>query len=146
MKRHLQNARSGAVLLEVLLAVALFVAAAAIATASLNSSLRSLDRQRLQTHAAQIAASVLAEVQLGIRPSTAAAAQPLDPPFQNWTWELVSDSGPTDFSESSPLERIEVVVRHRTESVVQRLAQRLPPRITGTTNRIDAPAKGGTAP
>ena len=145
MKRPLQNAQHGAVLLEVLLAVALFVAAAAIATASLNSSLRSLDRQRLQTHATQIAASVLAEVQLGIRPTTAATAQPLDPPFQDWTWELATDASPTDFSESSPLERIEVVVRHRTESVVHRLAQRVPPRISGPTNRIDSPVSGGTA-
>jgi len=145
MNRPYQNARNGAVLLEVLLAVALFVAAAAIATASLNSSLRALDRQRLQTHATLVAASVLAEVQLGIRPTTAATAQPLDPPFQDWTWELATDSSPTDFSESSPLERIEVVVRHRTESIVHRLAQRLPPRISGPTGQFDPPLTGGTA-
>jgi type II secretory pathway pseudopilin PulG len=140
---------SGAVLLEVLLAVALFVAAAAIATASLNSSLRSLERQRLQTHAIQLASSVLAEIQLGIRSSTggAATAQPFETPFQDWTWEIVTDSGASDFSESNPLERIEVVIRHRTEPVVHRLAQRLPPRIsgpTGSTNSLAEPFSGGS--
>lgn len=138
---------SGAVLLEVLLAVALFVAAAAIATASLNSSLRSLERQRLQTHAIQLASSVLAEIQLGIRSSTSAAAQPFETPFQDWTWEVVIDSGASDFSESNTLERIEVVIRHRTEPVVHRLAQRLPPRLSsplGSTNAIPQPATGGS--
>lgn len=126
--------RSGAVLLEVLLAVALFVAAAAIATASLNSSLRSLERQRFQTHAIQLAASILAEIQIGIRPTSGgnASAQPFDPPFQDWTWEIVIDSGPTDFAESNPLERVEVIVRHRSEPIVQRLAQRLPPPLPAT--------------
>jgi type II secretory pathway pseudopilin PulG len=139
---------SGAVLLEVLLAVALFVAAAAIATASLNSSLRSLERQRLQTHAIQLASSVLAEIQLGIRSSTGgAAAQPFETPFQDWTWEIVTDSGASDFSESNPLERIEVVIRHRTEPVVHRLAQRLPPRLSspsGSTNALAEPFSGGS--
>jgi type II secretory pathway pseudopilin PulG len=139
---------SGAVLLEVLLAVALFVAAAAIATASLNSSLRSLERQRLQTHAIQLASSVLAEIQLGIRSSTGgASAQPFEAPFQDWTWEIVTDSGASDFSESNPLERIEVVIRHRTEPVVHRLAQRLPPRLSspsGSTNALDEPFSGGS--
>jgi len=140
---------SGAVLLEVLLAVALFVAAAAIATASLNSSLRSLERQRLQTHAIQLASSVLAEIQLGIRSSTggASAAQPFETPFQDWTWEIVTDSGAADYSESNPLERIEVVIRHRTEPVVHRLAQRLPPRLSspaGSTNSLAEPFSGGS--
>lgn len=146
---HQPRRRSGAVLLEVLLAVALFVAAAAIATASLNSSLRSLERQRLQTHAVQLASSVLAELQLGIRSASggSAAAQPFETPFQDWTWEIVTDSGASDFSESNPLERVEVVIRHRTEPIVQRLAQRLPPRVSNpaaSTNSLFQPPAGGT--
>jgi type II secretory pathway pseudopilin PulG len=146
---HPLRRQSAAVLLEVLLAVALFVAAAAIATASLNSSLRSLERQRLQTHAVQHASSILAELQLGIRSASggSAAAQPFETPFQDWTWEIVTDSGASDFSESNPLERVEVIIRHRTEPIVQRLAQRLPPRIsnpTASTNSLFQPPTGGT--
>lgn len=141
--------QSAAVLLEVLLAVALFVAAAAIATASLNSSIRSLERQRLQTHAVQLASSVLAEVQLGIRSTSGgnSAAQPFENPFQDWTWEIVTDSGPSDFSESNPLERVEIIIRHRSEPIVQRLAQRLPPRVSlpaSSTNAIPKQSAGGT--
>ncbi len=141
--------QSAAVLLEVLLAVALFVAAAAIATASLNSSIRSLERQRLQTHAVQLASSVLAEVQLGIRITSGgnSAAQPFETPFQDWTWEIVTDTGASDFSSSNPLERVEVIIRHRSEPIVQRLAQRLPPRISlpsSSTNTLPPPPAGGT--
>lgn len=137
----------GAVLLEVLLAVALFVTAAAIVTVGLNSSLRSLERQRLQTRAVHLAASVLAEIQLGIRSSALGGApQPLEPPFADWTWEIATQSGQTDFSATEPLETLEVVLRHKDGSVVQRLALRMPPRITGPTNAVTAPVSGGTPP
>ena len=140
---------AGAVLLEVLLAVALFVGAAAVATASLNASLQSLERQRLQTQAIHLAASVLAEIQLGARPGTTSPAQPFEPPFEIWSWELVTDAGPTDFSESAPLTLAEVIVRHSSQPIVQRLAQRLPPRIStapGTTGTIPNPNPGGVSP
>lgn len=137
---------SGAVLLEVLLAVALFVGAAAVATASLNASLQSLERQKLQTQASHLAASVLAEIQLGARPGTTSPAQPFEPPFEIWSWELVTDAGPTDFSESAPLTLAEVVIRHSSEPIVQRLAQRLPPRISTIPGTIPNPDPGGVSP
>lgn len=127
---RLRPRRSAAVLLEVLLAVALFVVASAIVTSSLNAALRSLDRQKLELHAANLAASALAEIQLGARPSTAAAAQPLAPPLQDWSLEVASDAAPPDFSTNPPLERVSVVVRHRSEPVVQRLSARLAPVAT----------------
>lgn len=118
---------SATVLLEVLLAVALFVVASAIVTSSLNAALRSLDRQKLQLHASNLAASALAEIQLGARPSTPSPAQPLPQPLQDWSLEVSADSAPNDFSTNPPLQLVSVVVRHRSEPVVQRLSARLAP-------------------
>ncbi len=115
--------RRGAALLEVLLALALFVAAAAVMTVALNASMASLDRQRLGAHATDLASSILAEVQLGIRPLASAARLPLEPPFQDWTLELAVTPTESGAGEPTGLARVEVIVRHQFEPVVQRLAQ-----------------------
>lgn len=125
--RHHRPSARAAVLLEVLLALALFVVASAIVTASLNASLRSLDRQRLHLHASNLAASALAEIQLGSRPSTPAPSQPLPAPNDAWSVEVVPHAAAPDFSGSQPLEHVQVIVRHRSEPVVQRLSLRLAP-------------------
>ena len=125
-RAHRPHARA-AVLLEVLLALALFVVASAIVTASLNASLRSLDRQRLHLHAANLAASTLAEIQLGSRPPTPAPAQPLPTPLDAWSVEVAPHDTPPDFSGSEPLDHVQVIVRHRSEPIVQRLSLRLAP-------------------
>jgi type II secretory pathway pseudopilin PulG len=113
----------GAVLVEVLLALALFVAAAAVATTALNASLQSLERQKQSSQALNLAASVLAEVQLGIRPASADNPQPLEPPFQDWTWQLVLTPTETATGEATGLTRVEVVIRRLNSRTVQRLAE-----------------------
>ena len=122
-RRHRDFARRGAALLEVLIALALFVAAAAVVTGALNSSLESLERQKLGTHAVNLATSVMAEIQLGIRVPGGEGRRPFDAPFQDWTWEasLLPVENATGTTAGSM--RVEVVVRHKTAPVVQRLAQ-----------------------
>lgn len=122
-RRHRDFARRGAALLEVLIALALFVAAAAVVTGALNSSLESLERQKLGTHAVNLASSVMAEIQLGIRVPGGEGRRPFDAPFQDWTWEasLLPVENATGTTTGSM--RVEVVVRHKTAPVVQRLAQ-----------------------
>ncbi len=122
-RRHRDFARRGAALLEVLIALALFVAAAAVVTGALNSSLESLERQKLGTHAVNLASSVMAEIQLGIRAPGGEGRRPFDAPFQDWTWEasLLPVENATGTTAGSM--RVEVVVRHMTAPVVQRLAQ-----------------------
>ena len=128
-RRRRDFARRGAALLEVLIALALFVAAAAVVTGALNSSLESLERQRLGTHAVNLASSVMAEIQLGIRVPGGEGRRPFDAPFQDWTWEAsllpvedaIGVTGATRATAGST--RVEVVVRHKTAPVVQRLAQ-----------------------
>ncbi len=121
MGKYVRSA--GAVLLEVLLALALFVGAAAVMISALNASLGSLERQRLGLHGINLASSILAEIQLGVRPPVSEAAKPMDPPWQEWTSEIVvapmagADSGVVD------LQQVEVVVRHLNPPSVQRLGQ-----------------------
>ncbi|MFM7215886.1 MAG: hypothetical protein ACKO3H_13510 [Verrucomicrobiota bacterium] len=138
--------RSGAALLEVLLAVALFAAAAAIVTSALNASLGSLERQRLGLQALNLAASTLAEVQLGIRPAAGQGQQPFPTPLDAWTAEILAspmDSGAT--AGPSGLVRVEVVIRHREFPVVQRLGEVVRAQAYGTNTPTSSPGSGGVA-
>jgi len=135
-----KNRRQGAALLEVLIALALFVAAAAVVTGALNSALQSLERQRLSTHAVNLAASVLAELQLGIRPASGEGRRPFESPFQDWTWELAQTSTETETETGIALglTRFEVIVRHPLSSTVQRLTQVLKVGRGVSTNTLTA--------
>ena len=129
--------RRGSVLLEVILALALFVLAATIVTSGMSTSADNLVRQRLNTHAANLAATVLAELQLGLRSTAAAGEQPFDEPFEKWTAELAVTPTETETGEASGLLRVEVIVRHSESELVRRLVQviRIQPsgRATGLT-------------
>jgi type II secretory pathway pseudopilin PulG len=117
--------QNGAVLLEVVLALVLFVAAAAILSSGLSSSLDSVDRLRLQAHAADMAVTIFSELQLGIKTLTLTGQQQFVPPIEGWTWEIVStpadaDSGSDD---SIPFKNVEVIIRHESPALVYRLSQ-----------------------
>lgn len=128
--------RRGTALLEVLLALALFVVAAAIVTSGMSASTDNLDRQRRNTHAANLAATVLAEIQLGIRSTAEAGEQPFTAPFEQWTSELVVTPTETEAGEASGLLRVEVIVRHQDSALVRRLAQVI--RVPDTSARTAA--------
>lgn len=113
----------GAVLLEVLLALILFAAAAAVVTTAFNSSLASMERQRLGGQALNFAATVVSEVQLGIRSASSDSARPFEPPFEDWTWETVLTPTETVGGGLTGLTRLEVIIRHQKSATVQRLAQ-----------------------
>lgn len=113
----------GTALLEVILALALFVVAAAVVTSGMSASTDNLDRQRRHTHAANLAATVLAEIQLGIRTTSESGEQPFAAPFEQWTSELIVTPTETESGEASGLLRVEVVIRHQESSLVRRLAQ-----------------------
>lgn len=119
----LSGGARGSVLLEVILALTLFVTAAAIVTSGMNASADSLDRQRLNTHAANLAATALAEVQLGLRSTALAGEQPFAEPFEKWTAELVVAPTETETGGPSGLLRVEVIIRHQEFPLVRRLAQ-----------------------
>ena len=114
---------SGTVLLETLAALALLVGAAAVITAALNSSIQSVDRLRAKTHAADLAITLMSEIQLGIKPSVTTSPQRFDPPFEDWTWEVASGGDEGEIAHSKRFELIEVVVRREDPAITHRLGQ-----------------------
>lgn len=114
----------GAVLLEVVLALLLFVATVAVVSGALNSSMSSLERQRFTLHAANLAATVHAELDFGLRTTESLGPEPFAIPFDQWTWELIPGSlDDQTTGESSGLTTIEVVVRNTNAATTYRLAQ-----------------------
>ena len=122
-EKHLHELFAAHVEDEVILALALFVTAAAIVTSGMNASADSLERQRLNTHAGNLAATVLAEIQLGIRSTAAGGEQPFLAPFDKWTAELVVSPTETETGAASGLLRVEVIIRHQEAQLVRRLSQ-----------------------
>jgi type II secretory pathway pseudopilin PulG len=116
----------GTVLLEVLAALMLFVAAAAIITSGMNASLNSVERLRLNTHALNLAVSVISELQMGMKSLELGGVQPFEAPFEGWTWEVLANpdlEGPA--GQASPLRKVEVVIRHGDPALTYRLGQML---------------------
>lgn len=119
--------RTGAVLLEVILALILFVAAATVISSSLSASIATLERMRRDTHAANLATTVVAEVEMGIRPAANAGPEPFPPPFDQWMFEVMVDGGvPGGEEEAFALRSLEVVVRDTESDTVYRLFQQVP--------------------
>jgi len=128
--------KRGAVLLEVILALVLFTAAAAIIGAGLNASLGGLERLRLNTHAANIAVSVLSELQLGIKSLTVSGPQPYEAPLEGWTWEAVATPLQAEWAGPGQLKAVEIIVRHDEPPSVYRLSQiiRLPEKVPASAS------------
>lgn len=119
---------AGAVLLEVVLALTLFVGAAIVIGSALQASIAAVDRLRHETHAANLATTVLSEVQMGVRSLSSGGPEPFLPPFEKWTWEIVLGPAEEKFSAVTALQRVEVVIRHKESTTAYRRAQFLPPR------------------
>jgi type II secretory pathway pseudopilin PulG len=117
------SAIGGMILLEVILALVLFVAAAAVLTATMNSSLASVERQKLSLHAENLASSVLAEMQLGARSIESGGLIAFDPPFDDWTGQVVATPTESESGEGSELSLVEVVVRNKSSPIVRRQSQ-----------------------
>ncbi|HXI49874.1 MAG TPA: hypothetical protein VNH84_00150 [Candidatus Saccharimonadales bacterium] len=117
--------RKGAVLLEVVLALVLFVAAATVIGGAIHAALEGVQRQRLRVHAINLAATVLAELQLGLRSPAAAGPEPFPAPFTDWTWQLAIVPREDATLDGPGLTVVEVIVRHDDPPLVHRLAQGL---------------------
>jgi len=135
-------------LLEVVLALLLFVAAVAVVSSALNSSMASVERQRFGVQASNLAATVHAELDLGLRTTESLGPEPFEPPFDQWTWQLIpaaaADQNAT--GEASDLSAIEVVIRSTNSAGVYRLAQTHKIVKTVVTNAPSATAGAEVAP
>jgi hypothetical protein len=103
----------------------LFVAAATILTGGLSSSMDTLERLRLNTHAADLAVTVLSELQMGVKTLSVSGAQPFEAPLEGWTWEVVSSPSqlPSESEQATPFKQVEVIIRHEDPPLVYRLGE-----------------------
>ena len=113
----------GSVLLEVVLAIVLFAAAAAIIGAGLKTAIDGAERLRLNTHAANLAVTVLSELQMGARSLADTGPEAFGPPFEGWTWELAAVPWGDEESRAVSLTSVEVIVRYEPTEFTHRLAQ-----------------------
>lgn len=116
----------GAVLLEVVLALTIFVGAAVVVGSGLTASVASVERLRLNTHAVNLAVSLLAELEMGRYPLQNAGPTPWETPFQEWTWEIRVESEASETDLGFVLRRVEIIIRHETKPIVHRVCQWLP--------------------
>ena len=125
----LRREECGVVLLEVILALVLFAAAAAVIGAGLRASIDRVEYLKLNAHAADLAVSVLSELQMGSKVISREGPEAFDAPFEGWTWqaqaEVTTDEKVRDTGRTK---KVEVIIRHDDPPVVHRLCQviRLP--------------------
>jgi type II secretory pathway pseudopilin PulG len=118
--------RVGAVLLEVVLALILFVGAAAVISSGLTASVATVERLRFNTHAVNLAVSLLSELEMGRYPLQNAGPTPWETPYQEWTWQIQVESDASETESVVPLRKVEVIIRHESQPIVHRLCQWLP--------------------
>jgi type II secretion system protein I len=111
------------VLLEVVLALALFVAAATIITSGMNASVQAVHKLRMNTHAMNLAISLMSELQMHARPLSSSGPEPFEAPFEKWAWTIQVDDLESGPLETDAMKRVEVMVRNNEEGVVHRLTQ-----------------------
>ena len=115
--------QGGSVLLEVVLALALFIGAATVISAGISASVDAVHRVRLQTHAANLAISVMSEIKIGARPLAAIGPENLEAPFQEWLYRVNLNAGEVAATETDATRAVEVMVWHTQENIVHRITQ-----------------------
>lgn len=115
-------AERASVLLEVVLALALFIGAATVISAGISASVDAVHRVRLQTHAANLAISLMAELKIGARPLSAVGPENFETPFKDWLYRVNLTAGEAS-TETGATRAVEVIVWHTQENIVHRITQ-----------------------
>lgn len=113
----------GSVLLEVILAVVLFAAAASVVGIGLKAAMDGAERLRMNTHAGNLAVTVISELQMGVRSLADTGPEAFGPPFEGWVWEIAAMPWTQTEATAENLTHVEVIVRHEPTEFVHRLAQ-----------------------
>ncbi len=142
------HTRRGAILLEVVLALALFTAGAGVVIGALSGSIRTVGELKTEARAADLAVSVMSQVQLGIIPATDAGPSPFDEEtdLADWTWQIVTSPADGGWANTD-LKRVEVVIHHGPSDYTRRLSELMvDPASAGTlpgTGPLPAGGEGG---
>lgn len=112
---------SGVALLEVVLALALFFGVAMAILAGLSACVRSARDMRLEAQAADLAITLLSEMQLGaVEVEDAGPMAYEDETLQDWSWQVVVTPVMGSLMELE-LTRVEIVIRNTPHDYTHRL-------------------------
>ncbi len=114
--RHWRRTRSprrrAAVLLEVVLALAIFVGTAMAVLGGLSLAVRSARHVGLEARAADLAVTLLSEMELGLVAVEDAGPEPYeDEALQDWTWQVTVHPVPSELPDLE-ITGVEVTIRH----------------------------------
>jgi type II secretory pathway pseudopilin PulG len=106
-----QSAR-GAVLLEVVLALAIFGMGAVVILSGLQAALRMAQQVQFEAKAADLAVTVISEVQIGqISLQDAGPMTYEEASLAGWTWQVVTSAIDPMLAEMPPFKQVEAVIR-----------------------------------
>ena len=120
-QRQVPGGRRAVALLEVVLALAIFFGVAAAVLGGLSACIRSAERVRREAQAADLAVTLLSEMQLGVvevEDSGAMAYE--DEALADWTWEVVVAPVVSNVTDLE-LTRVEITIRHTPGGYTHRL-------------------------
>ena len=130
---HARGARAtGAVLLEVVVALSLFFAAAVVALVGLHGSVMASRNLRLETRAANLAVTLLSEIQMGQVEVADAGPEEYDSEddedLADWSWEIITEDveEQVDTGQETPLKRVQIVITYLARGFVYRLVHLMP--------------------
>jgi hypothetical protein len=123
---HLRAGGGGLVLVEVVLAVTLFFCGALVVLTGLSASLHTANRVRTEADGADLAVTLLSEVQMGLVPLVDDGPNEYEEEeLADWTWEIVTSDVETR-TEAPPLVRVEIIIHNARENCTCRLVQLFP--------------------
>ena len=118
---HAPQRRAGVALLEVVLGLALFFGVAVAVLAGLSTCVRSARDMRLQAQAADLAITLLSEMQLGaVEIEDAGPMGYEDEALEDWSWEVTVTPIVGNLTELE-LTRVEIVIRNTPHDYTHRL-------------------------
>jgi type II secretory pathway pseudopilin PulG len=118
-------ARRGLLLIEVVLAIAILVFAAGVVVGAFNQAVRQVERLQREADAADMAVSVLSELQMGLLPVAPAGPEPFEIGKLGWSWQV--DVEPLDnLPIGSVIQQVIVTVTHDETGFRYRLTQFMP--------------------
>ncbi len=107
------------------LALAVFFGVAVAILGGLSMCMRSARQVRQEAQAADLAVTLLSEIQLGLVQIADAGPTPFEDPYAEWTWQTVATPVET-LIEGADLTQVEIIVRNPGNGYTFRLYQLLP--------------------
>lgn len=112
-------------LLEVIFATTLFVTTAAIVMLGTSRSLRAARNLQRDSQAADLAVTLLSEIQMGLVPPTDAGPEAYGELLEGWTWQVVA-SPVAEQLEETDIVRVEIIITHTMDGYTYHLAHLVP--------------------